>query len=227
MSKRKAEEHKENEKERKPRVSMNKFQELYATAVFRMCWLWTYDDCSDTVDNWPPKGVFTNNVWQMILQPKSNGYQSSIIFKRVDQGQITKKVLTTVEESVQTVHEWMMESFEEVLSKTDGKWFFPMTSDKRGDAHAVLQIVKPLTLSDDSKYLSMTFEYLGVNESEMQSYWFPSKLATILNLTKEFDSFEKKTMRLPYQHRIRADEQSALEWMSAENLSEFCRHKVE
>lgn len=196
--------------------SPTSFGSLYGVAVFRICYLWTFNNGND--GDWPPRRhvVAQNDEWMLIFQPKREDDMPSfreacLMFARVDKSAITGKQMQSIEADVKQVHALLVQSFNEAYTANGNVWF---SSVQGHDPTGLLNLVKPLALSDDRKNVRLTFQYAGITETEdfNDHYWYPMRLGEWLGWDKAFDVDEP--LLLPFRHRVRSDETEMRVWMS-------------
>lgn len=200
---------------------LNEFAELYGLSLYRVAYLWTYNDGSDGC--WPPsRRVYTSSggTWRVILQSVSDQQSATLIFQRVDAKSITGKMYV---EDVERIHSVILESFEDAVQTAGGKWFEPLSEVERKDVHRILNITKPLELTADKKSLKLSFEFAGLHSNNMQQYWYPKQLGELVSAVDHFGD-EDKCPALPFQHAMRSSEEEMTSWM--QDLPSFCQHAL-
>lgn len=205
---------------KKPKKKPSDFASLYGMSLFRIAYLFTFNDGSD--GDWPPpRHVYNSKAgeWRVILQSLSDGDGAALIFQRTDKQIITMKM---IEKDVAFVNDLLVQSFEDALVLSKNKWFKPLDQEQRTDVNNILNITKPLHLSDDRKSLKLNFEFSGLDTCNMQAYWFPMRLGKWLNAEEEM---KNETIHLPFAHMTRADPDEMYIWMH--DLESFCNHNVE
>lgn len=222
MSKRKAnvEEQGDTSVIKKSKKKPSDFAHLYGMSLFRIAYLFTFNDGTD--GDWPPPRYVYNSKageWRVILQSLSDGDGASLIFQRVDKKVITMK---TIDKDVAIVNDLLVQSFKDALIQSKNKWFKPLDQTQRTDINAILNITKPMHLSEDRKSLKLTFQFSGIESMSMQSYWYPIRLGQWLNVAEEM---QNETIRLPFAHMTRVDEDEMYSWMH--DLESFCHHSLE
>jgi hypothetical protein len=206
------------DKSAKDSTNHTTFSYIYGVAMFRLCYHYTFDDGTD--GDWPPRRhtVASNEAWRAFFEPilEDEDFRSlsraKFVFERVD-GQ--PAVLAEVADDVEKVHGLVMKSFCSIHTAVSGKWFVPLSDKEKIDVNSVMLIKKPLAPSSgSSSKLEMTFEFLGVDDCNMQAYWYPNELGEWLGW--------ENAMRA--DGSLRSDRAKAAEWMRPDYLQEYLYH---
>lgn len=214
MPKRKTVHDKDNSS--KPSIVLSDFARLYGTALFRVCYLWTFNNGRD--GDWPPPRHMLcskNDEWRMLFQPKRTDEhddspsfaEAALIFSRVD-----KAMIDNHEQDVELIHSLIIKSFKTLMKQTGNKWFVELSTDERKDVNTILNITSPLTLTPNGKALKMSFQYAGCENSDFDQYWYPRQLGESLGIDNALDTEEP--VLLPYRHRCRSSQEEMESWMT-------------
>ena len=159
----------------------------WAWALLQMSERWVFNCDSGCYASYCLKRMtHREGYWVVIYQPSREMYRclddiAHIIIKRCDRKRITNKLINTAEKYMREVDNLYLQSYNDILNITSGKWFY----NTNGSLDEVAQIISPMELIEKSspyrQYIRFSFTLrCPVNDGCCGNPWHPARIIQYL-----------------------------------------------